>query len=74
MNVKDLAVVLMENSLIEQAIENHKLMQSKSIDERSNVSTSNLHKRSSQQLLEHIIDKATQPNEDLSQTPGKAHQ
>lgn len=26
MNVKDLSVILMENSLIEQAIENHKLM------------------------------------------------
>ena len=65
-NVKDLSVVLMENSLIEQAIENHKLMQNKTQDDRSAVSTAHLHKRSSQQLLEHIIDRATQPSEDAS--------
>jgi hypothetical protein len=59
MNVKDLSVILMENSLIEQAIENHKMMQNKTQDDRSAVSNTNLHKRSSQQLLEHIIDRAT---------------
>jgi hypothetical protein len=58
-NVKDLSVILMENSLIEQAIENHKLMQIKTQNDRSAVSNTHLHKRSSQHLLDHIIDRAT---------------
>ena len=38
-NVRDLAVVLMENALIEQAIENHKMMGKK--NKNKNMSTIN---------------------------------
>jgi hypothetical protein len=63
--MKDLAVILMENALIEQALENHKMMHStprllpdRSVSERAKyTSQQSLLNKKSSQFLENLPDK-----------------